>query len=103
MVNTDAGDDETLALHSPTIHHAGGQAGDQDEHFGRVGEHQRLQCKLRYEIVGEMIDENTEEREAAEKIDPKVAPHSRWTARDAHNYFPVTSSDHHQHDGWFVS
>jgi hypothetical protein len=50
-----------------------------------------------------VIDENTEEGEAAEEIDPEVALHNRRTARDAHNYFPVTSPDHHQHDGWSAS
>jgi hypothetical protein len=62
-----------------------------------------LERKLRHEIVGEVIDENTEERKAAEKIDPEIALHNRRTARDAHNYFPVTSPDHHHHDGWFAS
>jgi hypothetical protein len=62
-----------------------------------------LERKLRDEIVGEVIDENTEERETPEKINPEVPLHSRRTARDAHNYFTVTSPDHHQHDGWFAS
>jgi hypothetical protein len=62
-----------------------------------------LERKLRHEIVGEVIDEDAEEGEAAEKINPQVALHSRRTARDAHNYFRVTSLDHHQHGGWFAS
>ena len=37
------------------------------------------------------------------KIKPEVALHDRRTARDAHNYLPVTSLDHHQHGGWLAS
>ena len=63
--------------------------------------HHRLERKLRHDIVRQVVDEDAEEREAAEKIKPEVARHGRRTARDAHNLFRVTSR--HQHGGRFAS
>ena len=102
VVDADPSYHETLALHGATVHDAGGVAGDEDEHLGRVREHHRLERKLRQDIVGEVIDEDAKKGEAAEKIKPEVALHSRRTARDAHNLFPVTSLDRHQRGGRFA-
>ena len=88
VVDAYPGNHETLALHGATVHYAGGVAGDQDEHLGRVREHHRLERKLRQNIVGEVIDEDTEKGEATEKIKPEVALHNRRTARDAHRITP---------------
>jgi hypothetical protein len=43
-----------------------------------------LERKLRQDIVREVIDEDAEKREAAEKIKPEVALGGRRTARGTH-------------------
>jgi hypothetical protein len=58
-----------------------------------------LQRKLRQDIVGEVIDEDAEEGEAAEKIKPEIALRGRRTAGGAHSLLPVTSLDGDQHGG----
>jgi hypothetical protein len=74
MADADGRDEEALALHAPAVHHPGGVAGDQDEHLGRVTEHDRLQRELRQEVVGEVVEEYAEQGEAAEEVQAQVTP-----------------------------
>jgi hypothetical protein len=67
-------DQEALALHGAPVHHAGGVAGDQDEHLRRVGEHHRLERELRHDVVGDVVDKDREEGETPKHIEPQVAP-----------------------------
>jgi hypothetical protein len=75
MADAHGRDEEALALHAPAIHHAGGVAGDQDEHLGRVAEHERLDGKLRQEVVREVVEEDRDQGDTAEEIQPQVAFH----------------------------
>jgi hypothetical protein len=68
---------EALPLHGPPVDHARGVPGDQDEHLGRVAEHHGLERELRHHVVREVVDEDGEEGEAAEKIEPQVASRFR--------------------------
>jgi hypothetical protein len=67
MVDSERGDQKTLAFHRATVYHPCGITGNQDEHFGRIGEHQRLERKLRHDVVRDMVDEYAEKGEAAKK------------------------------------
>src|SRR5438034_10476664 len=96
VVDAHSSHQKTLALHGATVHHAGGVAGDQDEHLGRVGKHHRLKRKIRQDVVRHVVDEHAEESKAAEKIKAEVALGGRRTGRGGHDLFRVTSIDRYQ-------
>jgi formate dehydrogenase assembly factor FdhD len=75
MVNAQPRYQKTLALHGAAVYHAGCISGDENENLGRVGEHNRLNGELGQNIIGEVIDENAKEGEAAKKIKPEVTLH----------------------------
>jgi hypothetical protein len=87
-------------LDRPPVHHPGRVARDQNEHFGRVGEAQRLEGELRQKAVpGDMIDKDAKEGHAAKEIEPKVALQARGSTTAAH-LSPYSQGIDHAPEAW---
>ena len=64
---------EPFALEAALVGEDGGEAGEQHEYLGRVGEAEVAQREMRKPVVGDVIDEDEQQREPAEEIDPQVS------------------------------
>ena len=73
---------ESFGFKRAPIGQHGRIAGKQHEYLGRIGEAEVFQREIGQHVVGNVVDENEEQGEAAEEIDPEVAvrPYGEWTS-----------------------
>src|SRR3954469_3574768 len=63
--------------HPAAVDQGGGEAGDEDEHLGRVVKPDRLQGKIAQHVFRDVIDKDQDQRQAAKKIEAEVALNGR--------------------------
>ncbi len=69
--------ERALARQPPAIDQGGCEAGNEDEHLGRVVETERLQGEIAQHILRNVIDKDQDQRHAAEKIETEIALRGR--------------------------
>ena len=84
---------EPFALEAALVGKDGRETGEQHEYLGRVGEPKVAQREMRKPVVGDVIDEDEQQREPAEKIDLQVSivGHARRAYWHASNPVPLQS------------
>jgi len=68
-----AGHPVAVALHDLAVRQHGGKTGEEHEHLGGIAETDIAQGDLAQGIVGDVIPENEDQRQAPKKIDARVA------------------------------
>ena len=67
------GEKRAVAVQALAIDQCRGVARDEDEHLGRVAERDRVEGEVGQHVLGNMVDEDEEQRQAAKEIEPEVA------------------------------
>src|SRR5262249_7499449 len=68
-----AGEEGAALRHGAAVDQRCGVARDEDEDLGRIGEADRGQGEPAQRVVGDVVDEDQEQREAPEEVEPEVA------------------------------
>jgi hypothetical protein len=76
-VDLRGGHDRSAPLQCLTVNGGGSEAGNEDEDFRRIAERERLQGEIGQDVIGDVIEEDEDERETAKQIEPQIAPARR--------------------------
>src|SRR5215472_14147682 len=71
-------------------------AGDEDENFRRIVELHRLNGKVAEEVLWDVVDEDKDQSESAEKVEPKITRLSSRHGAESQNYDLVVAALHRQ-------